>query len=257
MKFLQALFRPFAVLLLLLGSLFLTACSIPGHTTPNAEANRAKLGTQWGEDLESRSTNLQLKRINEKPFAVQMLRYSATALGGERRTELPLANERVELRVLKENGGVWPIYRKGGVEQLKGKSGERYRLEYRNNTRTKTYEIVTTVDGLDVLNGQAGSVKNRGYVLRPGGVLRIEGFRKSRNEVAAFRFSSAADSYAANSDAESAANVGVIGTAIFELADPVSVKPQEGSSACVQKPCAFPKDRDPAQGGYAAPPKYE
>ena len=41
------------------------------------------------------------------------------------------------------------------------------------------------------------------------------------------------------------------------LADPVSVKPQEGSSACVQKPCAFPKDRDPAQGGYAAPPKYE
>lgn len=130
-------------------------------------------------------------------------------------------------------------------------SGQKWRTLHFGTT--KTYEIVATVDGLDVLSGQPGSTRNRGYVLRPGEHLRIKGFRKSGDEIAAFRFESVTDSYAANSAAGSPANVGVIGTAIFELNAP----PPAIARPCRSGPCAFPNDENNGQGRYAAPPVYD
>lgn len=237
-----------------LGSLLLNACSAPGpiSSAENVRAESTRLGTQWGEGLDSRVTTVHLKRAGNQPLAMNVLRYSAASHEGERLRELAIANGRVGIRVLRENGAAWPIYRTDGAEHLQGKSGERYSLEYRNYSKTKTYEIVATVDGLDVLNGQPGSIRNRGYVLRPGDVVRIKGFRKSRDEVAAFRFASVADSYAANSAAGSPTNVGVIGTAVFELIDPVVAT----ISSCGQSPCAFPDDGNKSRQGYAKPPIY-
>ena len=70
-----------------------------------------------------------------------------------------------------------------------------------------------TVDGLDVINGKPGTTESRGYVLLPFATLEIEGFRQSTSAVAAFRFASVSESYAAQTG--SARNVGVIGIALF------------------------------------------
>lgn len=251
MNFLGTLFRRLA-LLLALAPLALAGCA-PSATAPSAESaesaaaaapmRSARLGTQWGEGVESRVSTLSLRRSSAQPLAVQEIRYSAARPAGEQLRELPLAGGRVGLRVLRGDGGLWPLRRAGGMVHLQGRKGERYILEYRNHS-TRSYEVVATVDGLDVLSGQPGSTRHRGYVLRPGATLRIEGFRKSSAEVAAFRFAAVADAYAANTPAGSVANVGVIGTALFELVDP-------DAPACGPGPCAFPGD---PQGRYAPPP---
>ena len=145
----------------------------------------------------------------------------------------------------KRFGNAWPIYRIGGVEQLQGRSGERFSGDYGNYSKSTTHEVVATVDGLGVLKGEPGRLRISGYVLPPGQPLRISGFRKGSSEVAAFRFSSVADSYAANTANRSTANVGVIGTAVFELNAPPP------SRVCKRQPCAFPGD-----AGYAPPPAY-
>ncbi len=83
-----------------------------------------------------------------------------------------------------------PLLRARGSDdtfQLRGKEGARYRMVFRNLS-DRNYEVVATVDGLDVLSGSAGSLNNRGHLLGARDELVIEGFRKSRNEVAAFRF---------------------------------------------------------------------
>ena len=97
--------------------------------------------------------------------------------------------------VLDEDGGKFDLVQHRSTLQLQGREGQRYRL-WLNNLGNATYEVVSTVDGLDVLNGQPGSLKNRGYVLEPGESLVIEGFRKNEREVAAFRFASPDDAYA-------------------------------------------------------------
>lgn len=249
MKFLHTPFRALAALMLFLGALVLAACT-PG-VFPSGTAN-SRLGTQWGESLDSRVSTVSLVRSDAKPMSVSTLRYTAARPGGKVINELPLAIGQVGMRVVKEDGAAWPLRRTAGGNVLQGKDGERYRLEYKNHSETQTYEIVTTVDGLDVLSGKSGSIKNRGYVLRPGAVLRIDGFRKSADEVAAFRFSSVAESYAANSDAGSVANVGVIGTAVFRLIDPKATT----APGCGDGPCAFPQDAGKTTGGYAPPPNY-
>lgn len=76
---------------------------------------------------------------------------------------------------------------------------------------------MTTVDGLDVLNGQAGSYQNNGYLIRPGKKLTIEGFRKNNNQVAAFRFAAPESSYVNQNVQGDERNIGVIGIAFFEV----------------------------------------
>lgn len=251
MTYLRATPRYLLVLLAILGLLSLIACSPIVGTDSRGE----KLGTQWGEGLQSAVTTVSLKRIKEEPLALNRLLYSAAPPRGEIIRELITANGRIGIRVLKDNGDTWPIYRTSSDTQLTGKNGERYSLEYRNYSKTKTYEIVATVDGLDVVKGQPGSFDNRGYVLEPGKTLRIDGFRKSEAEVAAFRFARVDDSYAANSADGSPSNVGVIGTAVFELFDPMRKKAQTSEAKCSRSPCAFPASGSHREG-YASPPIY-
>jgi hypothetical protein len=69
------------------------------------------------------------------------------------------------------------------------------------------------VDGLDVINSQTGSFANRGYIVSPFSTVEIDGFRRSLDTVAAFRFGSVHGSYATKKDDDR--NVGVIGVALF------------------------------------------
>ena len=97
--------------------------------------------------------------------------------------------------------------------------------------------------------GWIGSLTG-GYVLRPLQSLTIEGFRKSQNEVAAFRFSAPGRAYAANTEAGDVRNVGVIGAALFELEERDTPRRQR-RGADPSQPSAFPAD-----GAYAPPPRY-
>ncbi|WP_374634325.1 hypothetical protein [Paracoccus sp. (in: a-proteobacteria)] len=212
-------------------------------------APAARLGTAWGEDVQSRSSSVSLERLHRDP-QLSVLSYSAAPGNGQQIRELPMAGGDIGLRVIDEDGRAWPIHRDGSSAHLQGRQDAQYILEYRNRGKS-TYEIVVTVDGLDVVNGKPGSYKNRGYVLRSGEMLQIKGFRKSRDQVAAFRFSGVPDAYAANSDAGSVANVGVIGTALFALRD---FDRAAGLGNCADGPCAFPASQTKNQRDYATAP---
>lgn len=221
-----------------------------------------RLGTQWGEGGSSAVQTVQATRLTpDRPQALAQLRYADAAalrqaLGGygERQQNMLLAQGDVEWAVLGENGMVLPIQHTRGAQdyQVAGRQGDRYTLLFTNRSR-RHYEVVATVDGLDVLSGQPGSVRNEGYLLRAGETLRIEGFRKSSSEVATFRFATPDRAYAANTPAGQVRNIGVMGAALFEvqLAGPDAApppRPYPGTPA----PQPFPGDARP----YAPPPQY-
>ena len=100
-----------------------------------------------------------------------------------------------------------------GETYMMGELGARYTLRILNHTGRRV-EAVTSVDGRDAIDGKTADVRNkRGYLVPAWGAVDIDGWRLSRAEVAAFRFSAVADSYAARTG--SARDVGVIGVAIF------------------------------------------
>jgi hypothetical protein len=71
-----------------------------------------------------------------------------------------------------------------------------------------------SVDGRDVNDGKPADWRGkRGYLVRAWGSVDIEGWRTSQSEVAAFRFSTVPESYAAKTG--TAREVGVVGVAIF------------------------------------------
>ena len=209
-----------------------------------------KLGTEYGERISSRINHVDLVRYTPyQPLSTLDVHYSARgcydylARPCRQTGEALLANGRIRLSVLDNRNRKWNFVQGGSKLYLRGIEGERYQLHYENRSR-ELFEIVTTVDGIDVINGRPGAFANRGYVLYPGSSVTIEGFRSSSNDVAAFRFSAPRDAYAANTDAGSIRNVGIIGTAVFTLYDP-------NASPYYDTPSSFP-----AEPGYAPPPDY-
>ena len=102
-----------------------------------------------------------------------------------------------------------------------GEHGQRYTIEVQNHTGNRV-EAVATVDGLDVIDGRSGSFDKRGYLVLPYATLAIDGFRRSSETVAAFRFGSVAESYADRKG--QGRNVGVIGD--NEASEPVEPDPE-------------------------------
>ena len=112
-----------------------------------------------------------------------------------------------------ENGDVLPTFAKDGRTFLLGEPGIRYNIRVRNPTAQRV-EAVVSVDGRDAVSGEPGDyVNERGYVIAPYGSVVVEGFRRSLEEVAAFRFTSPEDSYSSRMGTPQ--NVGVIGVAFF------------------------------------------
>ena len=110
-------------------------------------------------------------------------------------------------------GEALPTFAHGGRTYVMGSLGERYRVHIRNPTGARV-EAVVSIDGLDAIDGEpADFAHKRGYVIAPHEDLVLEGFRTSLDQVATFRFSPVADSYAGRKG--KARNVGVIGVAFF------------------------------------------
>jgi len=122
------------------------------------------------------------------------------------------------LEVIDEAGRALPTFHHRGRTYVLGSHGARYLLRIRNQTRGRI-EVIASVDGRDVIDGKPSSISKRGYLVQPWGELVIDGFRLSHESVAAFRFSSVEDSYAARMG--DARDLGVIGAAVFtELPPP-------------------------------------
>ncbi|MEY1391087.1 hypothetical protein AB7044_18650 [Providencia stuartii] len=176
------------------------------------------LGTQWGEDIRSSVQGVTATRMTNQPYDTVTIYYQGERVPNHAYTQPYIKVFPLSVAVTNEYGQPMPIYRNSqGQYKLPATEGMRYTLRILNSDRNKTYEVVTTVDGLDVLNGQTGSYQNNGYLIRPGKKLTIEGFRKNNNQVAAFRFAAPESSYVNQNVQGDERNIGVIGIAFFEV----------------------------------------
>lgn len=207
----------------------------------NSVAKNEKLGTGWGDEIDSYVTEIDLKRKSNTPLSETLVQYADKAYEGREVKSISIAAGKISFSIVDDHGDKLALYRVGQRYYLRGQQGQSYQLHYENNTG-KTFEIVSSVDGIDVIDGSEASRSNSGYVLHPHDELTIEGFRKSENAVASFTFSKPKDSYAANSDNGSIQNTGIIGTVVYELKVP-EVEAQS-SNKYAPPPNAFPKDRD-------------
>ncbi len=218
-----------------------TAVSVAKDRITNAKiSSEERLGTSWGDDIQSQVTEVDLRRLSNKPVAEVLLRYANKDFQGRAVNSIALNAGKISLSVVDDRGHGLALYRADQQYFLAGKNGQSYQLRYENHTG-KTFEVVASVDGLDVINGRAASRHNAGYVLEPYNTLDIEGFRKSNDAVASFTFSQPKDAYAANSVSGSVQNTGIIGSVIYELKVP-EVK-QRSNNQYAPAPNAFPADR--------------
>ncbi len=216
-----------------------------------APDERPGLGTTWGENVYSPVTHRPFERATAAPWAVVALHYNdedgvrahATYVGG---TIAPLealvGDGSIGVSLVGDGGDLLPGVGASGRNLVVGEDGERYRIVIRNATSAR-FEVVTSVDGLDVIDGKPASFARRGYLVDPGGVLVIDGFRQTESEVAAFRFGRVSSSYAARTSGD--ANVGVIGFAIFAEKGAIWTRAELGRRDAA----------DPFPSRYATPPQ--
>ena len=186
-----------------------------------APAERPGLGTTFGESVYAPVSFAPFQRASSTPWAEVVLHYNdaqgvqahAEYLGVEPQPlEVYAGDGSLGVALVDEAGRTLPGFTAAGRTLVIGENGERYKIAIRNGT-TARFEIVASVDGLDVVDGKPADPNRRGYIIDPQDTLVIDGFRTSDSDVAAFRFGTVADSYAAQTSGDR--DVGVIGLAIF------------------------------------------
>lgn len=213
-------------------------------TSNDNVANHEKLGTVWGDEIYSSVTHIEATRKSSEPIDITSIRYADKRFDGKKLNSLSLVNGKISMSIRHDNGKSYPIFRQNGGYFLPAKNNQTYALHYQNHTPNH-YEIVASIDGLDVLDGTTASVHHVGYVLDPHSTLTIHGFRKDGNTVAGFSFGKPAESYANHNAEGDISNVGVIGTAVYELSMPNQDR-QYAPPPTPQpnKPEAFPASAD-------------
>lgn len=129
-----------------------------------------------------------------------------------------LAGALADLEIYDRTAGrTLPIYEHEGRLYVAGEPRHQYELRVRNSSADRLL-AVTSVDGVNVVTGETAAQEQSGYVLDARDSVRIEGWRKSLDEVATFYFTRLADSYAARTGRPN--DVGVIGVALFREYQP-------------------------------------
>jgi hypothetical protein len=136
---------------------------------------------------------------------------AATSTGNSAAHGAPQTSTAVEIFDRTE-GRVLPIYWHDGRRYVIGKPGNEYAIRVRNGSGGRILTVMS-VDGVNVVTGDAASPQQSGYVLSPYESTEIAGWRTSLSRTAAFYFTSLPDSYAARTGRPD--NVGVIGVAVF------------------------------------------
>ena len=217
--------------------------------------SRPGLGTVWGEDRESNVRHTVFHRADpERPFALATLFYNdragISAMANESArfdhgdSGFSVMNGAVTVRLLDQHGRALPAFEVASRDYVVGEHGQAYSIEVENHTNDRI-EAVATVDGLDVVDGEEGTFAKRGYVVGPFDSVLIDGFRRSTDTVATFRFGSVRDSYAGKKG--KARNVGVIGVALFHE--------QGTDSPWLRGEIERRHTADPFPGRFAEPPR--
>jgi hypothetical protein len=222
-----------------------------GAASP-APTERPGLGTEWGETRNSRVYQRPFERMwpdrpngsaqlfyNDREGARAMTRYADYREAGRAVVNVPgLA---VTVSITDDRGSPLPGFYASGNTYAIGEAGQSYKIVVRNDGAFQI-EAVASVDGLDVIDGRAAAFAKRGYLVPAYGSIEIEGFRQSADQIAAFRFGSVRDSYAARTGTDR--NVGVVGLAVFA----------PRGAAWTPEEINRRHDADPFPGNYAAPP---
>jgi hypothetical protein len=147
----------------------------------------------------------------------------------------------VDVQVIdRQSGETLPMYWHNGRWWVPGKPGSRYAVALTNRSGGRALTVIS-VDGINVISGETAAPDQTGYVLSHGQFAQITGWRKNMSRVAAFEFTSLADSYAARTGRPD--NVGVIGVAVFRerarpLPPPVLQRSDERQSPAPGAPSA-------------------
>jgi hypothetical protein len=149
----------------------------------------------------------------------------------------------------RDTGSVLPLYQHRGEYWVAGMPGHRYSIQISSRQYGRLL-AVTSVDGLNVLTGDAAGFSQRGYVYQPWQSYEITGWRKSSAEVAAFTFTSLGDSYAARTGRP--ANVGVIGIALFRERPPAVLYDVGDAAVALEQPVQRPEPPASLASGAAA-----
>ena len=131
-----------------------------------------------------------------------------------------MANYEVDILV---NGKPIKQFRYKGDSFIEGRKGSNFELKFTNNT-WKRVEVVPSVDGLDVIDGEECGTESSGYVVNARDSITIPGWRLDNDTVAEFIFKDKKKSYASRSG-KGTANVGAIGFMVFEEKQYVYVPP--------------------------------
>jgi len=216
--------------------------------------DRPGLGTSWGEAVAAPITFSPFVRSGSSPWAELLFHYNdaegvaahAQYLGTRPAPlEIYAGDGALSVALVDEAGRTLPGFTAGGRTLIVGEDGARYRIVVRNATSAR-FEVMASVDGLDVIDGKPADPNRRGYLVDPYGVLTIDGFRTSDEVVAAFRFGKVAKSYAAQVAEFGDRNVGIVGMAIFAERGMVWTPAELGRRETADP---FP------QRGYAMPPR--
>ena len=183
--------------------------------------DRPGLGTTFGEQVYAPISFAPFTRASSSPWAEVALHYNdAEGVNAHARylgtmpqpLEIYAGDGALAVALVDDSGRILSGFEANGRTLIMGEDGARYKIVVRNAT-TARFEVVASVDGLDVIDGKPADPNRRGYIVDPHDTLVIDGFRTSDADVAAFRFGRVAESYAANTSGDR--NVGVVGLAIF------------------------------------------
>jgi hypothetical protein len=235
-----------------------SAPAVPGASAAEpapSPAERPGLGTEWGETRYSHVNTVSFDRAdwnhpsqmlslyyNDREGARAMARYADyREVGNAVVRDYRLG---ISVSLNDDAGRPLPAFYAGGHTYAIGEAGQRYTIVVSNETGARI-EAVASVDGLDVLDGKSADFGKRGYLVPAWGSVQIDGFRQSDDHVAAFRFGSVRDSYAARTGTDR--NVGIIGVALFT---------QRGAPSYpwTDREIQRRKNADPFPGSYASPP---
>ncbi|MBL8632333.1 MAG: hypothetical protein JNM40_03855 [Myxococcales bacterium] len=231
------------------------------------QAERPGLGTEYGETRYSPVRDVPFERATDSPLFIGSVHYNDAQGARAQQDRLvrryypgeplwrmyqgnrPTPWVGVTVSVVDEYGQPLPSYHLANHILVVGTAGQRYAIQVDNRTPHR-FELVASVDGQDVVDGQSANLSKRGYIVDSYRQVRIDGFRKSMSEVAAFRFGSVRNSYAARTSEFGDRNVGVIGIALFgERGIPMSAYSPDLDDEARRREAA-----DPFPGRFAPPP---
>jgi hypothetical protein len=156
----------------------------------------------------------------------------------------PTAAVRVSLE--SDDGMALPTAMHHGATFVAGEMGRRYAIRVDNDSADRI-EVVVAVDGRDAVSGKmADARRQRGYVVQPFGSVVIDGFRRSHDHVAAFRFTDVEDSFSGRMG--TGAQAGIITVAVFR--EKQSMRPMK-QIARGSAPSAKTESRRSADAGAA------